>query len=64
VSAPDQSIPRQPNGDPYPPDILFLAEIFGCSPAFIMKHPHTYTERTSGTGDPASGSVDPCKFSE
>ena len=61
MSAP---VPRRPNGSEYPPDILFLAEFFGCSPAFVMKHPHTYAEQTHGTGDPNSGHIDPCKLLE
>ena len=61
MSAP---VPRCPDGSEYPPDILFLAEFFGCTPAFVMKHPHTYAEQTHGTGDPNSGHIDPCKLLE
>jgi hypothetical protein len=58
------SASRRSDGSEYPPDILFLADIFGVEPESIMKNPHTYAEQTHGTGDPNSGHIDPCKLLE
>lgn len=55
---------RRPDGSEYPPDILFLADIFGVEPESIMRSGRSPGERTNGPGDSSSGSIDPCKFSE
>lgn len=56
--------PRRANGDPYPPEILFLAQTFELDPEFIMRNPHTYLARSGRAPISAAGDLDPDRFSE
>ena len=49
----------------YPPEILFLAEIFGLDPEYIMKNPSSYIPRTGNAPEAAIGvHLDPDALSE
>ncbi len=54
---------RRPNGDPYPKDILFLADFFGLDPEHVMRHGTSYLPRTIGSAA-SDGSLDPDRVLE
>jgi hypothetical protein len=58
------SAPRRPDGSEYPPDILFLADIFGVEPESIMRSGRTPSERTERATADMGHLVDPDRFAE
>lgn len=55
---------HRPNGDPYPPDILFLADVFGTDPESIMRSGRTPSERSGRAPIGAEHMPDPDRFAE
>lgn len=55
---------HRPNGEPYPADILFLAEFYELDPEYVLKHPHDYIPRTGGVAPGADIHLDPERFAE
>jgi hypothetical protein len=58
------SVPRRPDGTEYPPDILFLADVFGVSPESIMRSGRTPSERSGRAPVGSSHLPDPDRFAE
>lgn len=56
--------PRRPDGSEYPPDILFLADVFGVSPESIMRTGRTPSERSGRAPDDSHHLPDPDRFAE
>ncbi len=47
-----------------PEHIVHLAWLLEVPVEYVLKNPRSYTPRTHGNGDPASGHIDPDKLME